>query len=61
MSDSITTSSYKSVQMHTQIGNAVAWPQSEALGRELLSSLFKKWKNTGGGNQEGGEDDAMEL
>ena len=29
-------------QMHRQIGNAVAWPVSEALGRELMDALFRE-------------------
>ena len=29
--------------MHRQIGNAVAWPVSNALGRELTESLFRDW------------------
>lgn len=31
--------------MHRQIGNAVAWPVGEALGRELREAMFKKWQS----------------
>ncbi|TFK56344.1 S-adenosyl-L-methionine-dependent methyltransferase [Heliocybe sulcata] len=31
--------------MHRQIGNAVPWPVSMALGRELRDSLFQHWKD----------------
>ncbi|KAH7906527.1 S-adenosyl-L-methionine-dependent methyltransferase, partial [Hygrophoropsis aurantiaca] len=30
-------------RMHRQIGNAVPWPLSIALGRELRSALMKQW------------------
>lgn len=29
--------------MHRQIGNAVAWPVSVAIGRELKAALYKGW------------------
>ncbi|KAJ7755004.1 hypothetical protein DFH07DRAFT_822537 [Mycena maculata] len=32
------------VTLHRQIGNAVPWQVSRALGRELRTALFKKWK-----------------
>ncbi|KAJ7116840.1 S-adenosyl-L-methionine-dependent methyltransferase [Mycena crocata] len=32
------------VTLHRQIGNAVPWQVSRALGRELRTVLFKKWK-----------------
>ncbi|EGO05372.1 hypothetical protein SERLA73DRAFT_68986 [Serpula lacrymans var. lacrymans S7.3] len=32
------------ITMHRQIGNAVPWPVSLALGRELRSALIKKWE-----------------
>ncbi|KAL4250277.1 DNA (cytosine-5)-methyltransferase [Abortiporus biennis] len=31
--------------MHRQIGNAVSWPVSIALGRELREALFQKWQD----------------
>jgi hypothetical protein len=31
----------KRIQMHRQIGNAVAWPVSIAIGRELTAALYK--------------------
>ncbi|KAJ8515441.1 hypothetical protein ONZ45_g7139 [Pleurotus djamor] len=31
------------VTMHRQIGNAVPWPVSAALGRELTMALYKEW------------------
>ncbi|KAJ7610870.1 S-adenosyl-L-methionine-dependent methyltransferase [Roridomyces roridus] len=33
------------VTMHRQIGNAVPWQISRALGRELRAALFSRWKN----------------
>ena len=30
--------------MHRQIGNAVPWPVSRALGKELQRSLMAKWE-----------------
>ncbi|KAJ7492258.1 S-adenosyl-L-methionine-dependent methyltransferase [Mycena latifolia] len=32
------------VTLHRQIGNAVPWQVSQALGRELRIAVFKKWK-----------------
>ncbi|KAF7347516.1 Mitogen-activated protein kinase [Mycena venus] len=32
------------VTLHRQIGNAVPWQVSRALGRELRAALFEKWK-----------------
>ncbi|KAJ6575500.1 S-adenosyl-L-methionine-dependent methyltransferase [Mycena capillaripes] len=32
------------VTLHRQIGNAVPWQVSRALGRELRTALFEKWK-----------------
>ncbi|KAJ7687355.1 S-adenosyl-L-methionine-dependent methyltransferase [Mycena rosella] len=32
------------VTLHRQIGNAVPWQVSRALGRELRAALFKKWR-----------------
>ena len=29
--------------MQRQIGNAVAWPVANALGRELRDTLFQEW------------------
>ncbi|KAH9973348.1 S-adenosyl-L-methionine-dependent methyltransferase [Lactifluus volemus] len=34
------------VTMHRQIGNAVPWPVSAAIGRELHEAQFKKWRKT---------------
>jgi DNA (cytosine-5)-methyltransferase 1 len=34
----------QSNQMHRQIGNAVPWPVSEAIGRELREARLKKWR-----------------
>jgi DNA (cytosine-5)-methyltransferase 1 len=31
--------------MHRQIGNAVPWPVSAAIGSELREARFKKWCN----------------
>ncbi|KAI0747841.1 S-adenosyl-L-methionine-dependent methyltransferase [Daedaleopsis nitida] len=33
----------KVTTMNRQIGNAVPWPVSEALGRELREAMFKRW------------------
>jgi len=30
--------------MHRQIGNAVPWPVSMAIGREFLGTLYKEWQ-----------------
>lgn len=32
------------LQMHRQIGNAVAWPVANALGRELCKAIFQEWR-----------------
>jgi len=41
--------------MHRQIGNAVAWPVSMAMGRELRDVLAQEWKDRGAGEPDNDE------
>lgn len=45
------------VTLHRQIGNAVPWQVSQALGRELRKALFKSWRETRPSSATGNDDE----